>query len=61
MACAEQVESINEMLADLNGRFTEIIDNYEWESFTPEQRALLKHWHVGCQNSKHVLRSPNGI
>ena len=32
------------MLADLEGRFTEIIDNYEWESFTPEQRSLFMHW-----------------
>ena len=59
--CAEQVEAINEMLADLEGRFTQIVEPYEWESFTPEQRSLLKRWHVGCQNSKHVLHSPNGI
>ena len=61
IACAEQVESINEMLSDVEGRFTEIIDNFEWESFTTEQRSLLCHWHIGCRNAKHVLRSPNGI
>ena len=61
IACAEQVESVSEMLADLEGRFTDIIDNYEWESFTPEQRSLFMHWHIGCRNSRHVLRSPHGI
>ena len=61
MACAKRIEYVNEMLAALEGRFTEIIDKYEWESFTPEQRSLLMHWHIGCRNTKLALRAPHGI
>ena len=49
------------MLADLDGRFTEIIDTVDWTSFNPEQRAQLKHWHIGSRQAKHYLRAPNGI
>ena len=61
IGCAEQIESVAEMLADLDGRFTEIVDTVDWTSFTPEQRAQLKHWHVGSRQAKHYLRAPNGI
>ena len=60
-ACAEQIEAIAELLSDAEGRFVDIVDNYEWSSFTPQQRTTLKHWHVGCQQAKHYLRAPNGI
>ena len=58
---AEQIESVAEMLADLDGHFTEIIDTVDWTSFSPEQRVQLKHWHVGSRQAKHYLRAPNGI
>jgi len=58
--CAEQIESVAEMLADLDGRFTQIIDSVQCESFTPEQRANLKHWHIGCQHAKIALRKTYG-
>ena len=61
MGCAEQIVAVHEMLAVLEGRFTEIIDNYEWESFTPKQRSLFMHWHISCRNSKLALREPHGI
>ena len=61
IGCAEQIESVAEMLADLDGRFTEIVDTVDWTSFSPEQRAQLKHWHVGSRQAKHYLRAPNGI
>ena len=59
--CAEQIESVAEMLSDLDGRFTEIIDTIDWTSFSPEQRVQLKHWHIGSRQAKHYLRAPNGI
>ena len=61
IGCAEQIESVAEMLSDLDGRFTEIIDTADWTSFSPEQRVQLKHWHVGSRQAKHYLRAPNGI
>ena len=39
------------MLADLEGRFTEIIDNYEWEVVHPRTALIAMHWHIGCRNS----------
>ena len=59
--CAEQIEAVAEMLSDLDGRFTEIIDTADWTSFTPEQRTLLKQWHVGTRQAKHQLRHPYAI
>jgi hypothetical protein len=56
---AEQIEAIAEMLSDAQGRFTHIVDTFEWSSFTPQQRALLKHWHTGCKEALHVLRNPH--
>ena len=61
IGCAEQIEAVAELLADLDGRFTEIIDTVDWTSFQPEQRVQLKHWHVGSRQAKHYLRAPNGI
>ena len=56
--CAEQYEAIAEMLSDLEGRFIETIDNTDWTSFTPEQRCLLKQWHIGTRQARHILRHP---
>ena len=58
---AEQIEAIEALINDAHGRFCDLVENYEWSSFTPEQRVTLKHWHVGIQNAKHSLRAPNGI
>ena len=49
------------MLADFDGRCIETFDTVDWTSFSPEQRAQLKHWHIGARQAKHYLRAPYGI
>jgi len=58
--CAEQLEAVAEMLSDLNGRLTYIVDTYEWSSFTPDERIMLKQFHHGCKHAQIALRKPHG-
>ena len=59
--CCDQFEAIAEMLADANGRFCEVVNTYEWENFTKEQRISFVHMHEGIRNAQIHLRNPNGI
>jgi len=58
--CAERIEQIADLISEAESHLTFNSENYKWESFTPNQRALMAHWHMGCKNAKTALRSNIG-
>lgn len=56
-SCAEHVEAAAEMLSDLDGRLTGLVQTVDWSCFTPSQRATLAQWHIGSREALLKLRS----
>ena len=55
LQCAKSVEAVDEAVDEADARITSVIDTIEWESFSPEQRALLALWHSGVREARFAL------
>ena len=53
----DRSDNIKALLNDLNGRLTEIADNFEWQSFTPDQRVRLSTLHTVVRKASDLLSS----
>ena len=53
----DRADNIKAQLNDLNGRLTEIADNFEWQSFTPNQRVSLSKLHTTIRQVSDLLSS----
>ena len=54
--CKKFFEAVDEAIDKTDARITSVIETIAWESFSPEQRALLAKWHSGVREARIALR-----
>ena len=57
-AIAKHVEAVDQSLDEAHATIVSIIETYAWESWTPDQRLLIKQWHTGIQSARVAMKLP---